>query len=213
MTIEQFSLMDISTDIIFVVGAYLLGSVPFGYIFTKKTTGKNILFCGSGNIGSTNVARIAGKKISLITQLCDMAKGLLPVCLVLSLNHIFAGSFNFYTVYLVAVSAILGHNFSVFLKLKGGKGVNTTLGASLLLAPLSVLLAVILFFFVKWKSRYVSLGSICLGVSLPLTDLAFHYNPFPFFYLVVCAALIVVQHIPNIKRLLQGTEKKCLPAS
>ena len=107
---------------LFILAAYLLGSVPFGYLFTKYATGKNVLELGSMSIGSTNVERVAGKKFSVLTQVCDMLKGLLPVGLAIVLqknNIIFLED---YFIYLIALAAILGHDFSIFLKLKGGKG-------------------------------------------------------------------------------------------
>ena len=160
---------------LFILAAYLLGSVPFGYLFTKYATGKNVLELGSMSIGSTNVERVAGKKISVLTQVCDMLKGVLPVgtAILLQRNNIIF--LEDYFIYLIALAAILGHDFSIFLKLKGGKGVNTTLGASVLLAPIQVLASVIIFFVVKRFTKYVSVGSICLGVSLPLTGLLFSY--------------------------------------
>ncbi len=185
------------------VVTYLWGSVPAGYLLTKLATGKNILELGSGNVGSTNVRRVAGKKWSLITQLFDMLKGLLPVALFLLLNN---QPEDAQFVYLLALAAILGHDFSLFLKFRGGKGVNTTLGASLLLAPVAVLIAVALYFLVKWKYQYVSLGSIVLAISLPLTEMLMHGLSLSFYYLLACSLLIIVLHRKNIIRLLNGNE-------
>ena len=198
--------MNLWPEIALIVFAYLLGSIPFGYIFTKKFTGKSILVLGSGNIGSTNVGRIAGPKIAVLTQICDMSKGLLPVTLVyfLEIENFF--HFEEYYICLVALASILGHDYSLFLKLKGGKGVNTTLGASLLLAPYSVFVSVLIYFAVKWKYKIVSLGSICLAISLTLVELVIHRVSFLFYYLLICSVLILIKHIPNIKRLLSGTE-------
>ena len=198
--------MNLWIEIFFVLFAYMLGSIPFGYLFTRKFTGKNIFKSGSGNIGSTNVARIAGKRIALLTQVCDMSKGLLPVALVYFLDIENYFHFEEYFIYMVALASILGHDFSLFLKLKGGKGVNTTLGASLLLAPYSVFFSVMVYYFVKWKYRYVSAGSICLAISLTISDLVIHRNSVRFYYLMVCSCLIIIRHIPNIKRLLKGIE-------
>jgi glycerol-3-phosphate acyltransferase PlsY len=155
--------MNLWPEILLVLLAYSMGSIPFGYLFTKKLTGKNIFDLGSGNIGSTNVGRIAGKKIAVLTQVCDMSKGLLPEALTYFLNTENIFHFEKHFIFVVALSTILGHDFSIFLKLKGGKGVNTTLGASLLLAPFSVAVSVLLYFLVKWKYNFVSLASICLA--------------------------------------------------
>jgi len=198
--------MSLWPEILLILAAYIIGSIPFGYIFTRKFTGKSILDFGSGNIGSTNVGRIAGKKIAVLTQACDMSKGLLPVALVYFLNIENFYHFEKYDIYLVALATILGHDFSLFLKLKGGKGVNTTLGASLPLAPFSVLLSVLIYFIVKWKYKFVSLGSICLAISLTISDLVINGISSLFYYLLICSSLIIIKHIPNIKRLLNNKE-------
>lgn len=196
------------TEVVFILMAYLLGAVPFGYLFTKWFTGKNILELGSKSIGSTNVGRIAGKKIATFTQICDMLKGLLPVSAILLLQKNNITSFADYFIYLIALASIMGHNFSIFLKFKGGKGVNTTLGASILLAPLQVLVSVLIFFIVKWQTNYVSLGSICLGISLPLTGLLFPVSSCCFYYLLTVSLLIIIMHSPNIVRLIKGKENR-----
>ncbi len=200
--------MNMLLNALFILIAYLLGSIPFGYLFTKRATGKNILESGSGNIGSTNVERIAGKNISLLTQLCDMLKGLLPVAAILILQYNSIISLARFLVYYVAFASIVGHDFSVFLKFKGGKGVNTTLGASILLTPFAVLISVLVYFLVKWRTNYVSLGSICLAISLPLINLLLQSLSLSFYYLLAASLLIIVMHIPNIRRLIQGTENR-----
>ena len=188
--------------------AYLIGSVPFGYIFTKRIAGINIREHGSGNIGSTNVRRVAGPEVALFTQLCDMLKGLMPVGAVVYLQYSNIYTFDEFFVYAVGLASILGHNFSLFLKFKGGKGVNTTLGASVLLAPVSVFASVLVYFLVKWRSGYVSLGSLCLALTLTLTEMMIHPISYLFYYLLTCSLLIVLMHISNIKRLVEGTESK-----
>ena len=197
--------MNIELEIIFVLLSYLLGAIPSGYLLTRFYTGKNILELGSGNVGSTNVGRIAGRKIAILTQLFDMSKGLLPVAIYVYFVDKETADFDFYR-YCLALAAIIGHDFSVFLKFKGGKGVNTTLGASVLIAPISVFIAVAIYFIVKWQFKYVSLGSITLGISLPLTEFIFHGCTSTFYYLMVCAVLIVLLHRSNIIRLLNQQE-------
>jgi glycerol-3-phosphate acyltransferase PlsY len=200
--------MTMLISIVLVLFAYMLGSIPFGYIFTRRFTGKNILESGSGNIGSTNVGRIAGRKISALTQICDIMKGFLPVSLLWFLQEKNLFQFEGYCIFLVALAAILGHDFSVFLRLKGGKGVNTTLGASLLIAPCSVFISVLIYLILKWKFKIVSLGSIGLAISLPISDLIIHKISFTFYYLLLSSALIIILHFPNIKRLLKGNENR-----
>ncbi len=198
--------MNLWPDITFVALAYFLGSIPFGFIFTKYFTGTNILEKGSGNIGSTNVGRIAGRRVARITQVCDMLKGLLPVAVVMISEKRDLYHFEESLIFLVALAAVLGHDFSVFLKFKGGKGVNTTLGASLLIAPCSVLVSVLIYFGVKWKYKIVSLGSLCLAISLPVTEWIMNSLSMIFYFLLLSAGLIIIRHIPNIRRLFSGTE-------
>ena len=200
--------MKTSLEILLILSSYLLGSIPFGYIFTKKFAGINIREHGSGNIGSTNVRRFAGSKVALLTQFCDMMKGLFPVAILLLIEYKRLYTFDEFFIYAVGLATILGHNFSVFLKFKGGKGVNTTLGASLLLSPYSVFASVLVYFLVKWYSNYVSLGSICLGITLTLTGLIIHKSSYIIYYLLICSLFIVIMHIPNIKRLMNRTESR-----
>lgn len=205
--------MDITVWLIIV---YLWASVPYGYIIAKIFTGKDIRQYGSGNIGSTNVKRIGGKRIALATQLLDMAKGLLPVFLImyalpLSSHDNINDSFISYPrlcTYSTAICSIMGHNFSIFLRFKGGKGVNTTLGASLLISPLVVLLAVPVYYITKYLSHYVSLGSICLGLSLPLFEYLIYGSNENFYYFIICSVFIILSHQKNIQRLIRKQEPK-----
>ena len=186
--------------------AYLSGAVPYGYLLTRKSTGLNILKEGSGNIGSTNVGRIAGKTVALQVQLLDMMKGLLPVAVIISLGKAALMLFPDYFVFLVALSTIIGHNFSLFLRFRGGKGVNTTLGASVLLAPVVVFLAVGVYFLVKWRFKYVSAGSMALALTLPVAGFFLNDNPWISYYLLICSLMILFRHTGNLRRLFSGTE-------
>lgn len=191
--------------IVFILLSYLMGAIPFGYILIRYRTGENIMEMGSGNVGSTNVRRIAGKKDAIITQFLDMLKGLLPVVVYLYFIKDQMESPE-YLVYCIALATVIGHDFSVFLKFNGGKGVNTTLGASVFLAPFSVFISVAIYFLVKWRFKYVSLGSIILGLSLPITELMIHGLGPRFYYLTLCMLLIVLLHRSNIRRLIQNQE-------
>lgn len=188
------------------ITCYIWGSVPYGYLLTKLATGKNILNVGSGNIGSTNVRRVAGRKVSVITQLLDMIKGLAPVGIYLYLLSCRYTTTDYNLVYLIALASILGHNFSIFLRFKGGKGVNTTLGATLLIAPYSVLIAVFSFFVIKALLKYVSAGSLTLAIMLPFSELILYGYSYTFYYLLICSILIILMHTSNIKRLINGNE-------
>ena len=199
--------MNIWFSIAFLLIAYLLGSIPFGYILVKSKTGKNIMEVGSGNTGSTNVRRVAGKKISALTQILDMAKGLFPVAVILILDKYQYVNAPQYFVFYAAIASILGHNYSIFLKFKGGKGVNTTLGASVLLASVAVFVSVAIYFLVKLKVKYVSASSLALSVSLPLIQILYGGISPTFYYLVLCMLLIIFQHRSNIGRLVRREEK------
>ncbi|BAX81440.1 glycerol-3-phosphate 1-O-acyltransferase PlsY [Labilibaculum antarcticum] len=197
--------MNITIQYPFLLLSYLLGAIPFGYILTRYFTGKNILEIGSGNVGSTNVGRVAGKKIAIATQLLDMLKGFAPVAVYLFFIDDKKIGPDFF-VYCVSLATIIGHDFSIFLKFKGGKGVNTTLGASVLIAPFSVFISVAIYFIIKWRLKYVSLGSIILGIALPITELFIHGLSSTFYYLLICMVLIILLHRTNINRLLHNEE-------
>jgi glycerol-3-phosphate acyltransferase PlsY len=186
---------------------YLSGAVPFGFLLTRWFTGLNILEQGSGNIGSTNVGRIAGEKVARRVQILDMLKGLLPV-LMLKLSDQEAMHSPDYFIYLAAFASIVGHNFSVFLRFRGGKGVNTTLGSSFLLVPVEVLSSVIVYFIVKSRYQFASAGSLALALTLPVAGACLQRNYLEMTYLVCCSLMIVIRHVPNIKRLLAGQENR-----
>jgi glycerol-3-phosphate acyltransferase PlsY len=194
-------------QVLAILCAYLSGAIPCGYILIRKAYGLNILELGSGNIGSTNVGRFAGKRLALLVQILDILKGLIPVAIVLLLNQQHYFLFNEGFVCLVALSSILGHNYSIFLHFKGGKGVNTTLGATLLLAPICVICAIAVYFLVKWRFKYVSAGSLALAITLPLSGILLQVGTCLSLYLVVCCGMILIRHISNIKRLLDGIER------
>ena len=181
--------------------AFLLGAGPFGLVVAKTFKGIDPRKAGSGNIGSTNVARLCGWPCGLLTLFCDIMKGTLPVLIaVYLLPDQFMQS-------LVALAAVLGHIKSPFLGFKGGKGVATTIGALIPLAFLPLLCAVACFFVVVFITRYVSLSSMTMSVALVI-----FYAVFGYWQLlplgVVLAAMIIWAHRSNIGRLLRGEESK-----
>lgn len=198
--------MNLIIEISGILAAYLLGAIPFGYILTKQFTGKNILESGSGNVGSTNVRRVAGKKVSLLTQVLDMLKGMIPVGIFMLAGNDLSESFHPYYIYMLALAAIIGHDFSIFLRFRGGKGVNTTLGASILIAPWAVIIAGAVYFLVKKMFKYVSPGSIALALALPVAEYIINGLSPTVYYLIICSALIIILHRKNIQRLLSGEE-------
>jgi acyl phosphate:glycerol-3-phosphate acyltransferase len=183
------------------LASYLIGSIPFGVVMARLQN-MNIREHGSGNIGATNVARVIGKKAGLLTLLGDALKGVIVV---------FGASSLYEKPQLIALAGLmvfLGHLYSIFLKLKGGKGVATSLGLFSYIMPWSTLCATGVFSICLWISGYVSIGSIMAALSLPLFAIFFKL-PLPYIYLAGIVGLLTVQrHYGNIFRLIQGTEAK-----
>jgi len=111
-----------------------------------------------------------------------------------------------YFIFLAAFATVIGHNFSLFLSFRGGKGVNTTLGATILLAPLEVICAVLIYFLIKKRLKYVSAGSIALAITLPIAGVIFHCEKMLLAYLLLVCLMILIRHTSNIKRLFEGEE-------
>lgn len=193
--------------------AYLLGSIPFGYLLVRLSVGDDVRETGSGGTGATNVTRRAGKGVGVLTLLLDLLKGTAAVLIARALLG--AGEDAQWWVCAAGAAAVLGHVFPVWLKFRGGKGVATGLGVFLVLAPLATLCALFLFVVVVWLWRYVSLGSMVAASVLPfavwmlsrlgVSDRA----PKPLLVLsILGAALIVFMHRANVGRLLRGEESK-----
>ncbi|HEX6182982.1 MAG TPA: glycerol-3-phosphate 1-O-acyltransferase PlsY [Pyrinomonadaceae bacterium] len=191
--------------------AYLLGSIPFGYLLVRLRGGGDVRETGSGGTGATNVTRRAGKGVGLLTLLLDALKGMAAVLVARAV----LGAGSEWWVCAAAVTAVLGHVFPVWLRFRGGKGVATGLGVFLVLAPVATLLALAVFVAVVWLWRFVSLGSITAAAVLPLAVWALSYVGFsdraapPVLAVAVTgAALIVYMHRANIGRLFRGEESK-----
>jgi glycerol-3-phosphate acyltransferase PlsY len=206
-----------------IVIAYLLGSIPFGYLIVRATQDADVRETGSGGTGATNVSRRAGKAAGVFTLVLDALKGAAAVAIakvVLGLpvfgEGVFVSSANengYWWIAAAAIAAILGHIFPVWLRFRGGKGVATGVGVFLILAPVAVGFAGMIFVLVVWRTRYVSLASIVAAVSIPLFVLlqnAFSRPVESFAAImsaaIVGAALIVFAHRENIGRLMNGSE-------
>ena len=184
--------------------AYLIGSVPFGLLIAK-TKGKDIRTMGSGNIGATNVLRCLGKPLGITCFVLDVLKGYLPAALFPILGKTGA---DFPSIgILFGAAAILGHNFPVFLKFKGGKGIATSAGVLLGVAPLAVALGILTWAVVFFVSGYVSLGSVIAAVIVALVGWL-RYDITTAIALTLLGALAIWRHRSNIRRLLDGTENK-----
>ena len=193
-----------STAVQIVVEAYLLGSIPFGYLLYRLRHGGDVRTIGSGSIGATNVLRGAGFAAGAATLALDGVKGYVAVGL--------AGTLTDHDpkwMSVAAVVAILGHMFPVFLNLRGGKGVATSFGAFLAIAPLTVLCAVGIFAIVAALTRYVSLASILAVAAFPfLLYSAGGASIYAVSAAVICAILVVFRHRSNIQRLIAGQERQ-----
>lgn len=191
-----------------IILSYLMGSIPSGYILVKKILNKDVRDYGSGNIGATNVSRVAGKKVGKITAILDMLKAIFPVVLtqILLANNILTTNKSL-TLGLVALAAILGHNYTIFLKFKGGKGVATSAAAFMFIVPKAFIVTTIVFFGLKLFTKIVSIRSLTAAVVLCLSTWLLGYDKYLVISTFITAVLCFWRHRANIKRLIDGTEK------
>ncbi len=195
--------------IIYLLAAYLIGSIPTGYLFGWWLKGVDIRKQGSGNIGATNVFRVVGKVPGVIVLLLDILKGLVTVTVlsdilfkvVLPINQ------SLFKI-ILGLAVIAGHNWTVFLKFKGGKGVATSAGVLLGLEPVAVLICFLIWILVFIVTHYVSLSSIISALFLPLFTFLFYKSPELIIFSLIICIIGIYKHRSNIKRLLSGTETK-----
>ena len=197
---------------------YLLGSIPFGVLISKRSARVDVTKHGSGKIGATNVLRTAGKKAAVTVVILDILKGVLAVTfagLIVGKSYLVVGDFGLGVLVaqcLAALAAIAGHNWSVFLKFKGGRGVATFFGGLIALCPPAALFGGEIFIIGTGLTKFASVGSIAgvvgtYTILLPLTIM----NGFPLEYLVyalIGTILIIIMHRDNIARLISGKERK-----
>jgi len=187
-------------------GAFLLGAVPFSWLLARMIRGVDIRGVGSGNIGATNVARSIGLGPGLLALALDVAKGSAAVLLA---RWLLAGDARLPVLEVIAGGmAILGHNFTPFLRFRGGKGVATGAGVFGVLAPWALLGAVLVFVLVVAIGRMVSLGSVLAAVSLPIAVLALGGRREIGVISVLVAVLVIVRHRANLQRILAGKENR-----
>ena len=182
--------------------AYLVGSIPSGLILGKLFWHTDLRKYGSHNIGATNAWRTLGKVPGIIVFLADSLKGQAGVLLGLSLVGTPLAAV------IGGLLAIVGHNFSLFLRFHGGKGVATSLGVLTMLMGNVTLIVFALWFTIVYMTRYVSLGSVVAGVLTPILAALFAYPMEYIVFTVIAAFLVIVRHHENIKRLMDGTENK-----
>ena len=192
--------------------AYLIGSVNFSVILSKKMAGFDVREKGSGNAGTTNMLRSVGKKAAAITLVCDILKGLISILIAMAIGKIFKGSNGALLVQVAGVAVIIGHTFPIFFKFKGGKGVATSLGVLIMsnwqIGLICLVFAVILIAL----TQMVSVGSIAAAILYPVLTLFIPQNYIVpgnyLIYSIVLAVIIVFNHRENVKRLLNGTENR-----
>jgi glycerol-3-phosphate acyltransferase PlsY len=190
------------TRIVIVIVAYLIGSIPFGYLIVRRKIGADIRQTGSGGTGATNVSRRAGRAAGILTLLLDAAKGSLAVLIAKAV----AG--DDWVIAAAAIAALVGHIFPVWLGFRGGKGVATGVGIFLVLAPIALLCSGVIFVAIVALTRYVSLGSIIAAMLIPVfVWLQSDLRPL-MTAAIVGAALIIFAHRGNISRLAGGSENR-----
>jgi len=198
-----------------IITAYLLGSIPFGLIVCRLAGIDNIRKIGSGNIGATNVWRAAGFKVAVFVFIGDIGKGVLSIIFAQKYAAVMPIEIPVELFYVIcAFACVLGAVYSIFIKFKGGKGVNAALGVLVTLLPFEILIAFIVFLISILISKYISLGSIIAAFSLFVTIaveifLLGKSVSIVYFYLcLVLVIMILITHRSNIKRIVKGTESR-----
>ncbi|MDD5020997.1 MAG: glycerol-3-phosphate 1-O-acyltransferase PlsY [Endomicrobiaceae bacterium] len=187
---------------IYLLMAYLCGAIPFAFIISKYFKSVDIRKCGSGNPGATNVFRSVSKPLGILTFVLDALKGFIPVY--------FAGFINpsIYFILAVALVTVIGHVYTVFLNFKGGKGVATGCGVFIAFAPMVTVICFLIFAITLFISKYVALSSMFAAIALPIILKIFNYQDVIVLFAVILAMIVIIRHLSNIKRILNGTENK-----
>jgi acyl phosphate:glycerol-3-phosphate acyltransferase len=183
-----------------IVVSYFVGAIPTGLIVVRLLTGEDIRRHGSGNIGTVNVLRVAGAGTAVVVLVVDILKGLLPVLFAAAMGS------SAWTVVLAGLAAIAGHNWSVFLKFQGGKGIATSFGVLFGLSWPAAAVAAVVWILTVAITRYSSLGSLLGVVSVPITLWRLRQPEEYVYFGIIAALLAVYRHRANIQRLVAGTE-------
>ena len=199
--------------IVIAVIAYLIGSISFSVIFSKKMAGFDVREKGSGNAGSTNVLRTVGKKAAALTLICDILKGIVAILLAILLGIIVKELDKALLAQIAAIAVVIGHTFPIFFGFKGGKGVATSLGVLLLINWQIGLICLVFALVIMALTRMVSAGSVLAAILFPVLALFIGKEHFIvpgnyFIFSVIMAFIVAFNHRTNIKRILNGTENK-----
>lgn len=206
-----------ATYIIVAVIAYLIGSINFSIILSKKMAGFDIREKGSGNAGTTNMLRSVGKKAAVITLICDILKGVVSVLIAVLAGKIVKNLDNALLVQLAGICVILGHTFPIFFKFKGGKGIATSLGVLLITNWQIGLICLVFALVLMALTKMVSVGSIAAGILFPVLVAFIDQNYIVptsssnwsyLIFSIIIALLVIYNHRTNIQRILSGTENK-----
>ena len=192
--------------------SYLIGSISFSVIFTKKFAGFDVRDKGSKNAGTTNVLRTVGKKAAAITLICDILKGVVAILVALIANKLVEGSNGELLVQIAGVFVILGHTFPIFFGFRGGKGIATALGVLLITNYQIGLICLVFALVIMLITRIVSIGSILAAILFPILTIFINENYIVgnnyIIFGILIALLVIFNHRANLKRILSGTENK-----
>ena len=192
--------------------AYLIGSINFSILISKKKAGFDIREKGSGNAGTTNVLRTVGKKAAIITLICDVLKGVVAILLAVIAGNLVSGLDKALLVQIAGLAVVIGHTFPIFFNFKGGKGVATSLGVLFMVNWQIALICLVFALILIIVTRMVSVGSVTASILFPVLTLFLHNHYLvPGNYLIfaiILAVFIAYNHRSNIKRILNGTENK-----
>ena len=198
--------------VVMAIIAYLIGSINFSVIISKKMAGFDVREKGSGNAGTTNMLRSVGKKAAAITLVCDILKGVVAILIAMLIGKMVEGSNAALLVQVAGVAVILGHTFPIFFKFKGGKGVATSLGVLIMSNWQIGLICLVFALILMALTQMVSVGSIAAAILYPVLTLFIPQNYIVpgnyLIYSIILAVLIVFNHRENVKRLLNGNENR-----
>ena len=201
-------------DVVMAIIAYLIGSINFSVIFSKKFAGFDVREKGSGNAGSTNMLRSVGKGAAALTLLCDVLKGVVAILIAIGIGNLVQSADKGLLVQIAGIAVVIGHTFPIFFGFKGGKGVATSLGILLMTNWQIGLICLVFALVLMALTQMVSLGSCAAAVLFPVLTLFIkdHYivaeGGSYFIYSVILAVIVLYNHRSNIKRMLNGTENK-----